>query len=64
MAHAFTALSAGVTVPLMELVCRRVNADKPSATIPAAHAANLVFFIKNILCLKNCLEKFDCTNQF
>jgi hypothetical protein len=49
MAHAFTALSAGVTVPLMEFVWRRVNADKPSATIPDANAANLAFFIKNVL---------------
>jgi hypothetical protein len=46
MAHALTALSAGLTVPLMELVWSRVNADRPSATIPDANAANLAFFIK------------------
>jgi hypothetical protein len=29
-----------------------VNADKPSATIPDANAANLAFFIINILMVK------------
>jgi hypothetical protein len=36
----------------MEFVWSRVNADKPSATIPDAKAANLAFFIKNILMVK------------